>query len=218
MPAPHIMNLLQKLIGRDERFFDLLESSASEAVHTTRLAAKLIREAASGKALGTLEELAESRIRDKRISNDIYEALSRSFVTPIDREDMQALTRAIYKVPKTVEKLAERVAIAPGDLPFEIILQQSAAAERAASIVEAMVATLRAGPDLGKARDLSEQLQAIETEADKMLVAQLAGLYRSQSPAGTLFALRDIYDLCEKIIDRCRDAGNIIILIILKNA
>jgi hypothetical protein len=212
------MNLLQKLIGQDERFFDLLEASASEAVRTTNLAVKLLAEAAGGKPFDSLAALAESRLRDKRISNDIYEALSRSFVTPIEREDMQALTRALYRVPKTVEKLAERVAIAPPGLPFEVIQQQAAAAERAAGIVGSMVATLRRGPDLSRVRDLSDQLQAIENDADKALVAQLTDIYHSQRPAGMLFALRDIYDLCEKIVDRCRDAGNIIIMIVLKNA
>jgi uncharacterized protein Yka (UPF0111/DUF47 family) len=212
------MNLLRKLIGQDERFFDLLEASAGEASHTTSLVGKLLDQAAAGKPLDAMDDLAGSRLRDKCISNDIYEALSRSFVTPIEREDMQALTRAIYRVPKTVEKLAERIAIAPGQLPFDIIRQQAAAAEKASSIVSTMVSTLRRGPDLARGRELSDQLQAIENEADKVLVAQLTELYRANRPTGEMFALRDIYDLCEKIIDRCRDAGNVIIMIILKNA
>ena len=179
---------------------------------------QLLAQMAANQPLDALDVFARGRIRDKEITNEIYEALSRSFVTPIDREDMQALTRAIYRIPKTVEKLGERLAIAPGSLPLETIGKQTEAAKEAASIVAKLVATLRDGSNLAAGRELNDSLQAIENEADRCLVELLRDLYKTERPAGVMFAIRDVYDLCEKIVDRCRDAGNIVLMIMLKSA
>ena len=210
------MSLLHKLIGKDQRFFDLLEASAAEVCDCTALLPRLIAQLAAGQSPAILTEFSEGRLRDKKITGDIYEALSRTFVRPIEREDMQALTRALYRIPKTVEKLGERLAISPGPLPFDIIDRQAKAAREAASIVGKLVATLRHGPNLPQGRELNEVLQTIETAADRSLVDLLRDLYEVDRPARVMFALRDIYDLCEKIIDRCRDAGNIVLMIMLK--
>ena len=212
------MSLLHKIIGKDQRFFDLLEASSTEVCECTSLLPKLLGQIAANQEPTVLKDFAEGRLRDKKITGDIYEALSRTFVTPIEREDMQALTRALYRIPKTVEKLGERLAISPGPLPFDIISRQADAAREAAAIVGNMVATLRHGPNLVQGRELNEALQTIETEADRSLVDLLRDLYEVDRPARVMFALRDIYDLCEKIIDRCRDAGNIVLMIMLKTA
>ena len=212
------MSLLHKLIGKDGRFFDLLEASAAMARECAGLLPQLLEEIAADEPATTLEAFARTRARDKKISNDIYEGLSRTFVTPIEREDMQALTRALYRIPKTVEKLGERLAISPRPLPIEIIAKQANAAKQAAAIVEKMVATLRHGPNLALARELNESLQAIENDADHSLVDLLRDLYEVDRPARVMFALRDIYDLCEKIIDRSRDAGGLVLTIMLKTS
>jgi hypothetical protein len=212
------MSLLNKLIAKDGSFFDLLEASAVQACECTAELPRLIAQMAANQPLDALEVFARGRIRDKQITNEIYEALSRSFVTPIDREDMQALTRAIYRIPKTVEKLGERLAIAPPGMPLEIIAKQAEAAREAAAIVSKLVFTLRNGPNLVLGRELNDSLQVIENDADRSLVELLRDLYQTDRPAGSMFAMRDIYDLCEKIVDRCRDAGNIVMMIMLKSA
>jgi uncharacterized protein Yka (UPF0111/DUF47 family) len=212
------MGLLTGFLGQDGRFFDLLEASADEAVQSTQLLAGFISALESGASDQQLDEFSQSRRKDKRISNEIYEALSKTFITPIEREDIQLLTRALYRIPKTVEKLGERLLITPGPLPWETLKRQAQAAGKAASIVGQMVHTLRKGASLEQGRDLSETLQIIEGDADKVLIDLLRDLYHTDRDPRAILALRDLYDICEKIIDRCRDAGNIVIHILLKNS
>lgn len=45
------------------------------------------------------------------------EQLSRTFVTPLEREDIEAISFAPYRIPKQIEKIVERIAIYPGKLP-----------------------------------------------------------------------------------------------------
>ena len=58
-----------------------------------------------------LHEFADARSKDKAITEEISEQLITTFVTPMEREDIEALAESLYKIPKTVEKFAERYRI-----------------------------------------------------------------------------------------------------------
>jgi hypothetical protein len=65
---------------------------------------------------------------------------------------------------------------------------------------------------------LSDRLQAVESEADDVLMRLLGEVYNGRCEPLQAMLVRDLYDLLEKVIDRCRDAGNVISHIVLKNA
>jgi uncharacterized protein Yka (UPF0111/DUF47 family) len=88
--------------------------------------------------------------------------------------------------------------------------------DQAAEVVLSMVKDLRQGTDLESARDKNSRLQAIEGDADKLELDLLTELYHGNYEARQLIFLRDLYELLEKVIDRCRDAGNIILQVVLK--
>jgi uncharacterized protein Yka (UPF0111/DUF47 family) len=75
---------------------------------------------------------------------------------------------------------------------------------------------LRKGIDAPRAREKNNRLQNIEGDADKLELDLLRDLYHGDYDAKHVIFLRDIYDLLEKVIDRCRDAGNIILQVVLK--
>ena len=79
-----------------------------------------------------------------------------------------------------------------------------------------MVKDLRKGIDAPRAREKNNRLQNIEGDADKLELDVLRDLYHGEYDAKHVIFLRDIYELLEKVIDRCRDAGNIILQVVLK--
>ena len=81
-----------------------------------------------------------------------------------------------------------------------------------------MVKELRKGTDAATAREKNARLQAIEGDADKLELDLLRDLYHGDYDAKQIIFLRDFYSLLEKVIDRCRDAGNIILAMVLKYA
>jgi uncharacterized protein Yka (UPF0111/DUF47 family) len=107
---------LQKLFGKNDIFYDLLEASAAEALHSVQALDKLITQPVAAQSM---DELILTRRKDKMITEQINEALCRTFVTELDREDIESLSNVLYKIPKTVEKIAERVIIAGGRLTYE---------------------------------------------------------------------------------------------------
>ena len=77
---------------------------------------------------------------------------------------------------------------------------------------------MRNGPNLEKVKDLNDKLQFLEGEADKLMLVLYKDLYSNRSDPIQVMVLKDLYELLEKIIDRCRDAGNVISHIVLKNS
>jgi uncharacterized protein Yka (UPF0111/DUF47 family) len=208
---------IRKFLGHDEKFYDLLEASAKQADNSVHHLVDLLGQLELGnQPPQNLTVFAESRREDKRITQELTEALSKTFVTPLEREDIQALATALYKIPKTVEKIGERILILPQDLHGRSFRKQVELLDQAAETVLAMVKQLRKGPNIATTREMNARLQTIEGDADKLELDLLHDLFHGDYNAKHIIFLRDLYDLLEKVIDRCRDAGNIILQVVLK--
>src|SRR2546426_3166897 len=209
---------IRKLLGQDEKFFDLLEASAQQADSSVHELVALLAQVEHGASPQSLEAFVHSRREDKRITQELTEQLCKTFITPLEREDIQALAAALYKIPKTVEKIGERVLICPQDLQGRSFRKQVELLDQAAETVLAMVKQLRKGTDAATAREMNAKLQAIEGDADKLELDLLRDLYQGDYRTKQVIFLRDLFELIEKVIDRCRDAGNIILQVVLKYA
>lgn len=204
---------LQKFFGKTDVFYDLLERSVKEAQNSVHQLEKLLAKPAGTESR---EGLSEIRRRDKAITQEIDEALCKTFVTDLEREDVEALANALYKIPKTVEKIAERYEICAGKLQGVDFSTQMGFTKAAVDIVVLMVGELRKKMHLEKMKEHNSRLQKIEGDADKHILALLKDLYQGQHDPLRVIMLRDLYDLLEKVVDRCRDAGNVLSHIVLK--
>ena len=207
---------LKKLFGKEEKFYDLLEASAEEAKVSITLLSRFIQTRGLVSVPANLDEFIQSRRKDKRITQQITEELSRTFVTPLEREDIEALSFALYRIPKTVEKIVERLSIYPGRTPQEGFQRQAQLLEQAAGEVVFMIKQLRGGTHMERIREAQERLQFAEGEADKVMLGLIRELYHGPYDAKELVIFQDLYELVEKAIDRCRDAGNVVVQVVLK--
>ena len=210
---------LKKLLGKDDKFFDLLEAGAEEAKTSVELFAESLKKIAEGgTAALSLDEFNQARRKEKRIRYLTTEALSRTFVTPLEREDIEALSFALYRIPKQVEKIAERLSIYPGQIPHTAFERQAELMLQAAEAVVFMVKQLRGGTNIERIREANDRLQYAEGEADKVMLALLKELYHGPCGAKELIILQELYEMVEHAVDRCRNAGNIVVQIVLKHS
>ena len=207
---------LKRLLGKDDQFFDLLEAGAEEAKSSVALFSRYLQTLAAGGPAASLDELIHTRRKEKRIRQALIEALGRTFVTPIAREDIEALSFALYRIPKQVEKIVERISIYPGQVPQAAFARQAELMQQAAEVVDFMVKQLRHGANLEKIREANDRLQFAEGEADKVMLGQLKELYQGPCDTKELVILGEIYEMVEQAVDRCRNAGNIVVGIALK--
>ena len=206
---------LQRLLGKEDKFFTLLEASAQEAHNSVQALVKLSKELDQPVVL---DDFAHSRRKDKEITREITEAVYTTSVTALEREDIEELSNALYKIPKTVEKFSQRVLLAPQHVRGVDFSTQISLLERATNTLHEMVASLRDGMDLEQIKDLNDKLQYLEGEADKQMMSLYKELFNSNRPPMQVIIVKDLYELLEKLIDRCRDAGNVISHIVLKNS
>jgi hypothetical protein len=212
------MNFLTKLSGKSDLFFDLLEEGAQEAKASVDLFDKFLKQMDDGKQPAGLDDFIQARRKEKRIRHLMTEALSRSFITPLDREDIEALSVALYRIPKQIEKIVERLAIYPGRVPHEMFSRQAQLMSQAAEALAFMVRQLRKGVALDSIREANDRLQFAEGEADKVMLEQLRGLYSGPCDAKELVILQKLFEMVEQAVDRCRNAGNIVVQVALKHS
>ena len=72
--------------------------------------------------------------------------------------------------------------------------------------------------DLDRVKDLNDKLQFLESEADNHMMSLYKDLFSGKHEPLQVIILKDLYELLEKVIDRCRDAGNVIANIALKHS
>jgi uncharacterized protein len=205
---------LQKLLGKDDKFFDLLQASAEEGLHSVEALKRILT---NPSITPTLDEFVSSRRKDKAITNEISELLVKTFVTALEREDIEALSNALYKVPKTIEKFAERyILCAPRlrDVKFDT---QIVMLEEATKTVVAMLKELKKN-NLQSISQHNTKLQKLEGDADKLMLEEFRDLYSGKYDPLTALALKDLYELLEKVFDRCRDTGNVVSHVVLKHS
>ena len=205
---------LQKMLGKDDKFFDLLQASAEEGLHSVSALKRILT---NPSVTPTLDEFVASRRKDKAITNEISELLVKTFVTALEREDIEALSNVLYKVPKTIEKFAERYILCAPRLREVKFNTQMDMLDDAVKTVVSMLKELKKN-DLSAIAQHNTKLQKLEGAADKLMLDELRDLYSGKHDALTAMALKDLYELLEKVFDRCRDAGNVISHVVLKHS
>ncbi|EIL93386.1 MULTISPECIES: DUF47 domain-containing protein [Rhodanobacter] len=206
---------LQTIFGKGDKFYNLLEQSAAAAHESAKALHGLVTQADHTPVMA---EFAAARAREKALAAQISEELVNTFVTALDREDIEALNSALYKIPKTVEKFAERYEIVAQRLAGVDFAQRAMVLERSSAVVVEMIGELRRGLRIDPVKKLQDRLQTLESEGDRMLLAPYRTLYVEGNDAMRAMLAKDLFELLEKAIDKCRDVGNIVYSIVLKNS
>ncbi len=205
---------LQTIFGKGEQFFGLLEQSAQAGLESAQAVTRLVAKRSSDVSL---DEFTAARTREKELFDRIGQELVNTFVTALEREDIESLSAALYKIPKINQKFAERFLLARSLLADVDFSPRAALVEKAATGVVELVKLLRK-MKLDEAKSATDRLKAIESEADRQILEDYRDVYTGRYQPLTAFALKDLYELLEKAVDRCRDAGNVVYHIVLKNS
>jgi len=205
---------LQTIFGKGDRFYGLLEAAADAAVQSARALQVLVKENAGG---ASLTEFKIARQKEKEISDQISRELVDTFVTALEREDIEALGSAIYRVPKTIEKFADRFVLAGDKLAQIDFGPRAAMLEEAARLVAEMVRGLRR-LQIEPMKALYDRLRNVEAEADRLILEMYRDLYSGKYDGLQVLLIKDFFELLEKAIDRCREAGVVVYQIVLKNS
>lgn len=205
---------LQTMFGQGHQFYSLLEDAAVAAHDSTKALHVMLK---GSERQPSLDAFKLARQRERDASDKISQALVDSFITPIEREDIEALGSALYKIPKQVEKFADRYSLATQHLEHIDFAPRAAMLEEASAVVVDMVRLLPR-MKLEPMKALGDKLRSLENEADRLMLELYRDIYSGRLDPLQMFLLKEFFEILEKAIDRCREAGVVTYDIVLKNS
>ncbi|MBA7603004.1 hypothetical protein ES703_10104 [subsurface metagenome] len=203
-------------IPREEKFFDLFEESARNAVKASQALREMLDvwEVVEGR----VAEITELEHKGDTITHQIMAQLHRTFVTPFDREDIALLAHTMDDVTDFIHHAADAMLIYKIDQPSQrakelanIIVEQVAELERA-------VAGLRQRAKLKQILERCVEINRLENMADRVFRSAMAELFDDTVDITQVIKWREIYEHLESATDRCEDVANVLEGVALKYA
>src|SRR3546814_4403980 len=118
-------------------------------------------------------------------------------MVPIEREYCESVGSALYKIPKQIEKFADRYSMALQYLEHIDFAPRAAMLEQAASVVAEMIHELKR-MDLDRMSVLNEKLRSLENEADRLMLELYRDIYSGQLDHLQMFLLKEFFENLEK--------------------
>jgi predicted phosphate transport protein (TIGR00153 family) len=205
-----------RLLPREEKFFDLFDSIAEKAV----LAAEALEDGLSdyGNLLLMSERVRTLEHDADTLVHEVMDRLNKSFVTPLDRDDIHALAHVLDDVIDYVESALGRMVLYEIRQPIPRGLEMAQVLVRAAQQVRQAVTGLRTPADLRGILDPCVRINELENQGDQVNREALRELFSGVPDPITVIKLREIYDHLEMAIDRCEDVADVMETIAVKNS
>ena len=214
-----IKDFLSRLLPHEDKFFRLLESLSACAQTSAQHLKTFVESNDKTERERAAQAIRGSKAAAKTASGEITKQLCLTYITPFDREDIQAISSDLQSITKMIDKVCQRLTLhnlasEKGDFPrqIDLIVQEAAA-------MKDMVRELTAGKHSGKqVMDKAAVLRELENKGDVLLVELMANLFKEQRDVRDLILRKDVYDMLEKVIDRFRDVAGVALQIVLKHS
>jgi predicted phosphate transport protein (TIGR00153 family) len=211
-----------KLLPAEANFFDLFNQHGERIVAGARSFTLLIqnyadpalREKYAGE-VGDYERQAD------RITAEVNRQLHKTFITPIDREQIHGLINAMDDILDLLQDATETMSLYDVREMNEDILRLGELSTKCCERVRAAIALL---PRISQAESAEaaiktcEEIDQLESDADRVMRSAMSRLFREETDVRELIKLKAIYELLESISDRCEDVANLIEGVVLENS
>ena len=202
-----------KLIPKEEKFFDMFISMAQNAHESSKLLTLMMEQ--PDKIRDTAETIKALEHKGDRMTHDLIVKLNKTFIVPIDREDIYGLSSKLDDVTDLIESIARRLVLFKVTEVTEPALELARVLQRSTAAIVLAVSELQNGM---KVMDPCIEINRLEDEADHIYHLALAKLFESEKDPIALIKWKELYEKLEASLDRCEDVANVIEGIIVKNA
>lgn len=203
-----------RLMPREEEFFDLFTEVASR---NSQAAGKLreLFDAPAERRTPIVEAIKRLEHECDQITHEVVNRLDRTFITPLDREDIHALASDLDDVMDAIDGTARRAQIFHlRDAP-EGVKQLAEVISRMTAVLGEAVGRLKKGDDVMK---YCVEAKTLEEEGDAIYHESLGQLFEKETNAIELVKWKEIYDNLEQTLDQAEDVANVVESITLKHA
>ncbi|RIX76174.1 DUF47 domain-containing protein [Acidovorax cavernicola] len=211
-----------KLLPREGNFFEMFNQHADRIVEAARAFEQLVTH------YGDVH-LREQYNRDvdnaeraaDRVTHDVNRLIHKTFITPIDREQIHKLINTMDDVADLIQDSAETMALYDVRHMTDEIVRLTALSVKCCDRLKDAVKYLGkiADPTVAEATlKTCEEIDRLESDADRVMRSAMSKLFREEPDVREVIKLKAIYELLETITDKCEDVANVIEGIVLENS
>jgi predicted phosphate transport protein (TIGR00153 family) len=211
-----------KLLPRDTNFFILFDQHADHIVTAAYAFAKLVANS------GDLElrekyhrEVDRAEGAADRVTHEVNKAIHKTFITPIDREQIHGLINTMDDVADLIQDSAETMALYDVRHMTEEISRLTDLSVKCCERVRDAVRLLSKIAEASTAEaalKTCDEIDKLESDADRVMRTAMSKLFREEPDVREVIKLKAIYELLETITDKCEDVANLIEGVILENS
>jgi predicted phosphate transport protein (TIGR00153 family) len=196
-----------------EKFFDLFKQSAENALAGAKALKEMLERYDNPQE--SWKRLKDIEHEGDRLTHRTIRSLNQTFLTPIDAEDIHALTTALDNVMDAIEAGASRMVLFKIEKPTHEALELS---EIIVTATEQLVKAVSHMPRLDDIDEYCIEINRLENAADDIYRKAIGDLFANGSSPMDVIKWLDIYDNLESATDRCEDVADILESIGLKNS
>ena len=214
--------LFGKFLPREGNFFELFNAHGEAIVTGARAFLAMVQNYGDV----TLREKYAAEVDDAehaadKVTAEVNRLLHKTFITPIDREQIHGLINAMDDILDLLQDTAETLSLYDVRHMTEDVLRLSELSvkccERVAHAVSLLSQLSKSSVAEATIKTCSE-IDKLESDADRVMRAAMSRLFREEQDIRELIKLKAIYELLESISDKCEDVANLIEGIVLENS
>jgi predicted phosphate transport protein (TIGR00153 family) len=208
--------MFARLLPREGDFFALFSRHAELMVKCSREVSALMADPAEANARAHAVKTLETEADE--VTRDTVRLLHKTFITPLDRDDIHQLITRMDDILDLMEDVAQLVVLYDLRVVPDEGRQLAELCLRCTEEVRSAVELLSSMKQAEKILELCHRIDQLETQADHVMRSAIARLFREEEDARQLIKLKEMVELLEAVTDRCEDVANIIEGIVLENA
>jgi uncharacterized protein len=205
-----------RFIPKEEKFYDLFEELINKIEEGGKLFLEMVEKYEY--PLPKITKLKELEHEADVITHRTYEKMHKSFLTPLDREDIYALVNKMDSILDMIEASAARMNLYRVKKPTKVIIDQAKILNEAIRKVKFVVHAMRDMKNSKMIIDACVEINTLENEGDIVLRTAMVDLFEHEKDAIELIKWKEIFERIEEALDVCEDVSNIIEGIVLKHA
>jgi len=214
--------LFGKLLPREGNFFELFNQHGNYIVEGARAFILLIQNYADPQLREKYAaEVDRAEKQADRITAEVNRLLHKTFITPIDREQIHGLINAMDDILDLLQDATETMSLYDVRAMTEDVLRLGDLSAKCCERVQHAVSLLPkiSQPATAEAAiKTCEEIDKLESDADRVMRSAMSKLFREETDVRELIKLKAIYELLESISDRCEDVANLIEGVVLENS
>jgi len=207
------MGILSILIPQEKHFYDMIEKESENVIVGVDALVEMLED--YHKIDGKRENIKKIENDGDKMVHDIFAELNKTFITPIDREDISKLVSSLDDILDNLEAVAERLVIYEIEKPPKYMLEFAQILQKATQNVHGGINLLRNFKEAKKIRTFCKEVNTLENEGDQLLRKATAELFIKNDPID-IIKIKELYEDLEAAIDRCEDVADVIGDILVK--